>query len=68
MPLGRCSQVLLLSAAQFVRITVEAIKNAISLAKDLLVEGYEIVVNLIEAFPRTVFWLGLTAVVLSWVF
>ncbi len=45
---------------------MDAIKNATSLAKDLLVESYEIVVNLIEAFPRTVFWLGVTAVALAW--
>ena len=45
-----------------------AITNAFGIVRELLVEGYEIVVNLIEAFPRTVFWLGVTAVVLAWVF
>ena len=47
---------------------MSAIRNAISLAWDLLVGGYEIVVGLIETFPRAVFWLGVTAIALAWFF
>ncbi len=45
---------------------MDTIKTAFGLAKDLLVEGYEIVVNLIEANPRIVFWLAVSAIALAW--
>ena len=47
---------------------MDTIKTAFGLAKELLVEGYEIVVGLIEANPRTVFWLGVSAIALAWLF
>ena len=47
---------------------METIKTAFGLAKDLLVEGYEIVVGLIEAFPRTMFWLIGSSIALAWFF
>lgn len=43
-------------------------KTVFSTAKELLVEGYDIVIGMIASFPRTVFWLGFTAIVLAWVF
>ena len=68
MPLGRCPQVLFLSAAQFVRIAVDAIKNAISIAKDVFLNVHELLVALIERFPDATLWLIAIAVVLAWVF
>ena len=44
------------------------IKDAFAFVWELLVDGYDIVIGLIEAFPRTVFWPGLTAVALAVLF
>ena len=45
-----------------------AIRNAISLAWDVLRSAHELLVALIERFPDATLWLIAAAVVLAWVF